>query len=140
MVEIVIAIGILGVAILPVIGLMGMGVSQSGTTIRNAVMAQILNQVNAEIRQISFDQIAGISNNDPLYFDDEGVSSPAGEAQWKVTFQVTNALFPGTTNSVASPLDKALLVKVVTDFVPGGGAAVQAWSQTNFLYVNDRGK
>lgn len=139
MVEIVIAIGVLGVAILPVIGILSVGVSQSGETVKNTVITQILTQVNAQVRQMSFSDLTNAIA--PLYFDDEGVvTTNAAKALWRTSYATSDASLPAT-NSSGSILGSARLVTIVTDFVPSGGegAAIVSRSQTNFLYVNNRG-
>ena len=138
LIEIVIAIGVAGFAILPIIGILSVGVSQSGETARNTVTTQILNQVNAEVRQRAFTNLA---NAAPLYFDDEGVpTTNLSLALWKTTYMIGDAALPAA-NTAGSFLSNARLVTVVTDFVPsgGGGAAIGSRSQTNFFYVNNRG-
>lgn len=137
--EIVIAIGVLGFAILPIIGILSVGVSQSGETVRNTMITQILAQVNAQVRQMAFADLTNVAT--PLYFDEEGVlTTNTAKALWKTYFFITNATLPATNGS-NSVLGSARLVTVVTDFVPSGGgsAAIASRSQTNFLYVNNRG-
>jgi uncharacterized protein (TIGR02598 family) len=138
LIEIGIAISILAMAILPIIGILSVGVSASGDTMKNIVVSRILNQVDAQIRQTSFKDLQ--TNSDGLYFDDEGVSTNSSDALWKATWTVVpSASLPSAQGGDFGDLSTAKLVKVVTCFVPNG-TAVASRTQTNFLYVNDRGQ
>jgi uncharacterized protein (TIGR02598 family) len=140
LIEILIAIGVVSAAILPIIGILSVGVTQSGETARSTVTSQILIQINAEVRQRDFTNlIATVA--DPLYFDEEGVlTTSSATALWKATYSIGDASLPSTNGSGAA-LANARLVTAVTEFTPSGGvgSSIASRSQTNFFYVNNKG-
>jgi uncharacterized protein (TIGR02598 family) len=139
LVEILIAIGIIGFAVIPIVGILSIGVSLFGETAKNTVTTQILNQVNAEVRQMGFSNLVATPAA-PLYFDNEGVpTANMANALWKTTYTVSDATLPAPGS--LGTLTNARLVTVVTDYAPSGGSGpvIATRSQTNFFYVNDRG-
>lgn len=104
LVEVVIAIGVIAFAFIPMVGMLPMGLNLSRQAIDTTVEAQISQRLTAEVQQTDFsrlDELATASIANPYYFDDQGnkVTDPAN-----AIYQATFAISTSTTlpNAVAT--------------------------------------
>lgn len=104
LVEVVIAIGVIAFAFIPMMGMLPTGLNLSRQAIDTTVEAQIAQQLTAEVLQTDFsrlDELASSSVTNPFYFDDQGnkVTDPAS-----AIYQAIFAISMSTTlpNAVAT--------------------------------------
>lgn len=104
LVEVVIAIGVIAFAFIPMVGMLPMGLNLSKQAIDTTVEAQIAQRLTAEVQQTDFsrlDELAASSITSPYYFDDQGnkVADPAN-----AIYQAIFAISTSTTlpNAVAT--------------------------------------
>lgn len=104
LVEVVIAIGVIAFAFIPMVGMLPMGLNLSRQAIDTTVQAQIAQELTAEVQQTDFSRLADLgatSVANPYYFDDQGnkVSDPNNAIYQAVIAISTNTTLP---NSVAT--------------------------------------
>ncbi len=104
LVEVVIAIGVIAFAFIPMVGMLPMGLNLSKQAIDTTVEAQIAQQLTTQVQQTDFsrlDELATASTATPSYFDDQGnkVTDPAN-----AIYQAIFAISTSTTlpNAVAT--------------------------------------
>lgn len=95
LVEVVIAIGVIAFAFIPMMGMLPTGLNLSRQAIDTTVEAQIAQQLTAEVQQTDFsrlDELASASIASPSYFDDQGnkVTDPAN-AIYQATFAISTS-------------------------------------------------
>jgi uncharacterized protein (TIGR02598 family) len=102
LVEVTLALGLVGFAVLAVIGLLPGGLSTLRQSMEQTVEAQIVQSIAAQSVITPFKQM---STNDQ-YFDDEGLPSTAAEARYtaKVTFPPST--YPGS--SISADIESSL--------------------------------
>ena len=91
LVEVVIALGIIAFAFVPVIGLLPVGLDMSRQAMDATICAQIAQQLTSEVQQTDFTDIASLANVTPYWFDDQGkmVAGGAGGAIYTAAFTVS---------------------------------------------------
>ncbi len=142
LVEIVIALGVLSFAIVPILGVLSVGLTQSAENTSVQVTNQIMRQVTARAQQMKF---SDLSNLRVLYFDSEAVEvATASEALWRATPTVATppsvASNPSKPEAVIIENPKHLVrVEVKTDFIPDG-TPVPGRTETDFFYLSNRGR
>lgn len=104
LVEVVIAIGVIAFAFIPMMGMLPAGLDLSRQAIDATVEAQIAQQLTAEVQQTDFSrlgELASTSVANPYYFDDQGskVSDPANAIYQAVFAISTSTALP---NAVAT--------------------------------------
>jgi uncharacterized protein (TIGR02598 family) len=95
LVEVVIAIGVIAFAFIPMVGMLPMGLNLSKQAIDTTVEAQIAQRLTAEVQQTDFsrlDELAASSIANPYYFDDQGnkVIDPAN-AIYQAIFAISTS-------------------------------------------------
>ena len=82
LIEVILAIGVIAIAIVPMFGLLPAGLNTFRKTMDNTVSAQIAQQVMGEMQQTDFNVLENMSV-DSRYFDRNGVEiSDASHSQW----------------------------------------------------------
>ncbi|MGB8354705.1 MAG: Verru_Chthon cassette protein B [Chthoniobacteraceae bacterium] len=75
LVEVVMAIGIIAFAFIPLVGLLPVGLDMSRRAIDTTVQSQIVQQLSTEAQQSDFSTLSTLASNStttPYYFDDQG--------------------------------------------------------------------
>lgn len=95
LVEVVIALGVIAFAFIPMVGMLPMGLNLSRQAIDTTVEAQIAQQLTAEVQQTDFSRLAELaasSTTSPYYFDDQGnkVTDPAS-AIYQAIFAISTS-------------------------------------------------
>jgi uncharacterized protein (TIGR02598 family) len=95
LVEVVIAIGVIAFAFIPMVGMLPMGLDLSRQAIDTTVQAQIVQQLTTEVLQTDFsrlDDLASSSAANPYYFDDQGnpVTDPSN-AIYEAVFGISTS-------------------------------------------------
>ena len=98
LVEVVLAIGIIAFAFVPLVGLLPIGLDVSRQAIQTTVQAQIAQQLTTEVQQTDFSLLGEMAKNSPThpyYFDDQGnnATDPA------------NRIYQATLNIVSKDSD-----------------------------------
>jgi uncharacterized protein (TIGR02598 family) len=104
LVEVVIALGVIAFAFVPMVGLLPLGLDVSRQAIDTTVAAQIAQQLNTEAQQTDFSrlpELAVASLAAPIYFDDQGNKvSGAADAIYEVVFDITTTTeLPGNVST-----------------------------------------
>ena len=118
LVEVCISMGIMTVALVPLMGLMANGLMQVGTNIDSNQAVNICQQVFVAAQQQSFSQLvqtAGATTPTYSYFTAEGDSVAAGSPSIVYTAAVTC-----TTNTVTAPTPPLATLVIKIRKTPGG--------------------
>lgn len=106
LVEVVIALGVMSFALLPLVALLPVGLRTAQDSMDTTVIASISQQVRGHLQQIPFTSGAGsindlASTSQDLYFTMEGVKTTSGSltspAYYKATFSVNDSAAPGAS-------------------------------------------
>jgi len=116
LVEVCIAMGIMTIALVPLLGLMANGLMQVGTNIDNVQAVNICQQVFVAAQQQSFSQLATTSGYN-TYFTASGDRVAAGSANIVYTAAVTC-----TTSPVTAPTPPLVTLSIKVLKTPGGSA------------------
>ncbi len=140
LIEVVLALGIVSFAFLPMLGLLPLGLSAFQKAIDTTVISQIVQKIGNEAQQSDFDGIQTATPDKFRYFDDQGTEVNADAK--------ANAIYQARLIVVADPdtaYRKRLLIQVARN--PGGaltlkeenlGGGVLVWSGSNVLPVSTR--
>ncbi|MEZ0254532.1 MAG: Verru_Chthon cassette protein B [Chthoniobacter sp.] len=95
LVEVVIAIGVIAFAFIPMMGMLPTGLNLSRQAIDATVEAQIAQQLTAEVQQTDFSRLEDLASSsvvNPYYFDDQGskVADPAN-AIYQAIFAISTS-------------------------------------------------
>lgn len=131
LVEVVLAMGIVAVAFIPLLGLMPLGLSTSRQAIDTTIEAQIIQQMTSQAQQTDFSLLTTLNNNSLLYFDANGnTTTSASAAIYKAGFSVPtgsgNASLPGTTTLPGGASTQTLAtitIYILSTHSPGGMTA-----------------
>jgi len=106
LVEVVLAIGIIPFAFIPLIGMLPVGIDMSRQAIDTTVQSQIVQQLTTEALQTDFSNLSTLASNStrkPYYFDDQGnkVSddNAAGSIYTAAISASTNTALPGSVTT-----------------------------------------
>lgn len=109
LVEIVMAIGVIAFAFIPLVGLIPVGLDMSRRAIDTTVQSQIVQQLTTEAQQTDFSSLSTLASNStttPYYYDDQGNSSTNALNQiYEATYSIsTNTSLPSqvTTQKLAT--------------------------------------
>lgn len=104
LVEVVIALGIIAFAFVPVIGLLPVGLDMSRQAMDATICAQIAQQLTSEVQQTDFTDIASLANVTPYWFDDQGnkVGAAATDAVYTASFTVSTSTKLPDSNTVST--------------------------------------
>lgn len=137
LVEVVIAIGIVSFALLPMLGLLPIGLSTFKKAIDTTVISQIVQKIGNEAQQSDFDGIQTYAPNEFRYFDDQGTEVGVATK--------ANAIYQARLIVIAdldNPHRKRILIQVARN--PSGAIALKeeilsggvvVWSNSNVLPV-----
>lgn len=89
--EVVLALGIISFAFVPLLGLLPLGLDTSRQAIDATIEAQIVQSLGGKAQQTDFSNLNALTNSNPSYFDYQGGKTSEGSAIYKVSFDVTNA-------------------------------------------------
>jgi len=95
LVEVILAIGVIAFAFIPMVGMLPMGLDLSRQAIDTTVQAQIVQQLTTEVQQTDFSRLADLasaSTASPYYFDDQGnqVTDP-NNAIYQAVFAISTS-------------------------------------------------
>ncbi|XHR31081.1 MAG: Verru_Chthon cassette protein B [Chthoniobacteraceae bacterium] len=120
LVEVVLALGIISVSLLAVMGLMPVGLKTMREAMDATVESQILQKINAEASLTPFSQLAANFAGKTFYYDESGLflsnspaTAPSATRYW-VTTDVTNPIYPGSSNAAVSNNLSALSILIVS--------------------------
>jgi uncharacterized protein (TIGR02598 family) len=101
LIEVVLAIGILCFAMLPMVALMPTGLSRLGESSSRTVRTEIVRSVATYVRQVSFSNLPAAGTN--WYYDQEGQfmagSPPAGDWLYRVNWRPVACPLPDGTSA-----------------------------------------
>jgi uncharacterized protein (TIGR02598 family) len=129
LVELCIAMGIMTVAMIPLLGLMANGLLQVGSNIDNVQAVNICQQVYVAAQQQSFYQLS-TGGNYQTYFTSSGDSVPAGNAYIVYTASVTC-----TTSAVTGATTPPLVTLSIKIYKTPGGIAIRSTSKPVSAFV-----
>jgi uncharacterized protein (TIGR02598 family) len=109
LVEVVLAIGIIAFAFIPLLGLLPLGLDVSRQAIDTTVQAQIAQQLTTQAQQTDFSLLSTFASNSintPYYFDDQGNKATSSDRRiYEAVISATsNTALPGpvTTQRLAT--------------------------------------
>jgi uncharacterized protein (TIGR02598 family) len=137
LIEVLLAVGIVAMAFIPLLGLLPTGMSAMHAAADQTVTSQIVQRVAGEFQQADFDGID--SSSDLRYFDEEAVELGPSQSS-KIIYQSRWVVLM----DASQPHLKRILVQVARN--PGGSLALREetfqgakiWSRTNNLPVTTR--
>jgi len=137
LVEVAIALGVLSFVIVPILGLMGTGLSTARDAALDMAALQIRQRVESDMRQMTFASISQTAFSTNYSFSKDGRALQSGDpsfaqnALYKV--QVKNSPLTGVNSGMTNAL---VGLKVVIQLAPGGVVQTNAAGYTNFLIVS----
>jgi len=129
LVELCIAIGVMTVALVPMLGLMANGLMRVGSNIDNVQAVNICQQVFVSAQQQSFYQLS-TGGNYQTYFTASGDSVPAGSSSIVYTAAVTC-----TTSTVTGATTPPLVTLSIKIYRTPGGTAISSTSKPVSAFV-----
>lgn len=111
LIEVTIALGIFSFAIIPIIGLVSLGMGTLRDSMDVTVQTELIRKTVVEAMRIPFVDLAADFNNQRFYFDDEGVQQSSRNAQTIFVAQ-TVVSAPPTLLAVDGTLAQLLQVTV----------------------------
>jgi uncharacterized protein (TIGR02598 family) len=100
LVEVTIALGIVGFSLLALVGSLPVGLRATRDAQDQTTRARILRQVAAETAQVPYSQLTGFIAAGPRFFDNDGVAqaSADGDTRYEVSLDQRTITYPGSTN------------------------------------------
>jgi uncharacterized protein (TIGR02598 family) len=133
LVEVVLAMGIIAVAFIPLMGLLPMGLTTSRQAIDTTIEAQIIQQMTGQAQETNWSTLTGLNASSMLYFDANGNTLPASSASsaiYKAGFSVptstSNTALPAGTalpGGTTTPNLTTITIYILSTRTPGGMAA-----------------
>jgi uncharacterized protein (TIGR02598 family) len=144
LVEVVIAVGIVAFAFIPMLGLVPMGLNTSRQAIDTTIEAQIIQQMTGQAQQTDFSQLATLATSTVTCFDANGNVTSANSAIYKASFSPpVNTTLPG--GSTTTRLD-TMTIYILSTRTSGGMAAASVQDLINnpaskkyVIFVADNG-
>lgn len=104
LVEVVIALGVIAFAFVPMVGMLPLGLDVSRQAIDTTVAAQIAQQLNTEAQQTDFSRLSELAEASlaaPAYFDDQGNKVAASaDAIYEAIYDIaTTTALPGEVST-----------------------------------------
>lgn len=135
LVEVVLAIGVIGFGVLIVLGLMPVGLNTMRQAMDNSTEMQIVKQISGEALLMPFSQLATNFSDKTFYYDEQGIKENQYSDKtryWAVT-SLTSPAYPGSTNlpsntAITNSL-KTLRLDLIT--TPSAGAKIQTTNTYN---------
>lgn len=115
LIEVVLALGIVGIAFIPLMGLLPVGLAASRGSMDSSVVSQIVQQIGADAAQADFEAIPLLEGD--RYFDDQARELSAGD-RMRSLYQARLVV----AADADSPHLRRLIVQVVRN--PGGTVAM----------------
>ncbi len=104
LVEVVLAVGIVAVAFVPLLGLMPIGLSTSRQAIDTTIEAEIVQQMTSQAQETNFSALTGLNSNAVVCFDGNGNITTSSGALYKASFSIpttpanpSGSTYPGGT-------------------------------------------
>jgi len=95
LIEVTLALGIVAVAMIPLIGLLPVGLSASHDATEKVAFSHIVKRISADLRKLPFGQIDGYLS-EARYFTYQGTSASEGEAIFMVVLAASGPSYPGS--------------------------------------------
>jgi uncharacterized protein (TIGR02598 family) len=151
LIEVVLAIGIMAFAFIPLLGLMPLGLNTSRQAIDTTIDAQIVQQMTSLAQQTNFSSLSILATN-PLasstppangliYFDANGNMTTSANGIYKASFSApVNTVLPGgsTTTKLAT-----LTIYILSVHTPNGATTTDLSTNTSSkkytVFVSDNG-
>jgi uncharacterized protein (TIGR02598 family) len=130
LVELCLAIGIMTVALVPMLGLMANGLVGVGSNLDNVQAVNICQQVFVAAQQQSFYQLS-TGGNYQAYFTASGDSVPAGSSSIVYTAAVTS-----TTSTVTAASTPPLVTLSIKIYRTPGGISISSSGKPVSVFVN----
>ena len=128
LIEIVIALGIIGFAVVPMVGLLGVGLNTFRAATEVSVGTQISQRIINELQQTDFDALIKAPSNSIRYFDDQG--NETGTSKSNSIYQVNTRISPATELPVSETNSNLATATIQVANNPGQLALVFASGQT----------
>ncbi len=118
LIEVTIAIGIVSMAVLPLLGTMGVGLNTIHDARKDMTEAQIITQIASSALQTPFDKIsASGTTNGPFYFDQFGRQLPTlGSTvlySGSMNLNANATVFPGSLSGTSSVKQIQIIVSTI---------------------------
>jgi len=145
LVEVVIAMGIIAFALVPMLGLVPMGLVTSRQAIDTTIEAQIVQQMTGQAQQTDFSSLGTMASTTVTWFDANGNVTTAANAIYKASFSApANTTLPGGTSTTR--LDTITIYILSTRSVGGMAASTttdlinNSASKKFTVFVADNGR
>lgn len=152
LVEVTLALGIMGFSLVAIFGLLPFGLNIFRQTIDTTVQAQIAQEMTSVVQRTPFSQIIGLgteANPTRYYFDDEGTRLNAASSRSVYTAMVfvpgtdaTTLLAPMASNGALNNLTAVRIVIGRSVLMPdnaASGSVLPATAKTSVTYVANSG-
>ena len=142
LVEVVIALAVTAFALMALIGTLPTGIKTVKDSMNDSASANILQQIRAQMEQVSFGANASGSMNINTtgtvtnYYTPEGLLTNAAAGYYMATFNTINAYFPNTSTSVSAnafQATSAAVIQVIISYPLSAPTANQTQT-TNYLF------
>jgi uncharacterized protein (TIGR02598 family) len=145
LIEVALAAGIVAFALIPMMGLIPMGLNASRQAIDTTIQAQIIQQMTGQAQQTDFSKLSTLTSATVTCFDANGNVTTPASAIYKASFSApVNMVLPG--GSATTRLD-TLTIYILSTRTTGGMAAATATdlvtnsASTKYtVYVADNGR
>ena len=121
LVEVTLALGIVAFAVIPILGLLPVGLDSFSSSMDRSIKSQISQRIITDLQQTDFDTLTqsqtGARQLAPRYFDNEGneLGSSVGAIYWVNVVVATDTPLPS-----GNPLDTLATVAIQVASNPGG--------------------
>jgi uncharacterized protein (TIGR02598 family) len=133
LIEVAIALGIVSFVLIPIIGLLPMGLATIQASENQTVMAGIAQQIRGQLQEITFSSVATLPQT-TYYYTNEGVPTASSSGgYYAVSFTVKGALIPGGGSSTFDNANAAQTVVATMTYPVGAPASSQKTSVFSFL-------
>lgn len=133
LIELVVVMGVVCIALLPLLGLMSMGTMQLSETYQSSVANKIFSQVETKVANVAIATVLE-KQGSVFYFDKQGIAvDRVTEALYQAQYQVLPLDMPG---GQGGSLKKVKRVHITVEYIPNG-RPVPDKTQSKFVYVSN---
>lgn len=131
------AIGVVGFALIPMIGMLASGSSLLADASERHIKARISQFVHEELVEMPFSDLAGTLGSKSYSFDVEGSVLPNGSSDVRYIAEFGQPEAPEI--AAGQPLANAVRIPVNVDYAPNG-SRIAGRQSTFFVLINNRGR
>lgn len=111
LIEVTIALGIVAFALIPLVGLLPIGLNAAHDAVEKTTLSHIVRQIGSDLDKLSFAEVATFTAN-PLRFTWEGKPTTVlNEAVYEVAMEPAQPSYPGASNlsNIQTQLQRVIL-------------------------------